>query len=259
MLHVGNIVYLDLHKTGSSTLARFFKREIEGETHAWSKHKAAQDVVKQPGDLWVMSVRNPFDYYVSLWAYGRKSQRGLYRAVDPSMRGALYGNVEPTTFQRWMLDTFEARALAVDGTGQPLNHIGRHVLYAKRLGIGLLSIRYLMLATASPEMPFPESVMSKDTDFNSFLEEHNRVDRFIRLEYLHSDLEAVLADPMVQAKEGAMDRLKRDTPINPSSHGSAEDYYSEHTRRLVTERDSMIVERHYAPFPAVEEVSASRV
>ena len=192
MLHVGNLIYLDLHKTGSSTLVRFFKDEVVGETQRWRwKHEPPRDVEKHESDLWVMSVRNPLDYYVSLWAFGSKSQKGVYRAMDPSKRGTVYGNNEPETFRRWLSAVLDASNLALDPSHEPATHTGRNMHQAARAGIGLFSLRYLILSTSAPTLRNPRARVTKATDLRSFLEEHSRVDSYIRLENLHEDLSRV--------------------------------------------------------------------
>jgi hypothetical protein len=64
------VVFLELHKTGSSLLRKLFKSEgvlageIIGKNNQISNNLLTQD------SIIVGSIRNPWDWYVSLWAYG---------------------------------------------------------------------------------------------------------------------------------------------------------------------------------------------
>jgi hypothetical protein len=238
-------VYLDLHKTGSTTLARFFKKEVMGPTYTFQKHRPAAELEKQETDLWLMSVRNPLDYYVSLWAWGRKKHRRVYDAIDPSMRGALYGNPDPATFRRWLVSLFDSSALALDASREPVTPIGHSVRHASRAGIGFFTLRYLVLSTTGPNLPAPRRLIRKNFDLEMLLDEHSRVDRYLRLESVHDDLEEIAMDSRVRLNGGALERLRLSRPFNPSAHGLALSYYDQETYDLVVQRDRLILHRHY--------------
>ena len=75
------LVYLQMQKTGSTHVTRVLKHRIKGSQR--ERHEQLQDYQKFKDRLIVSSVRNPWDWYVSLWAYGCSGKGGVYRYPDP--------------------------------------------------------------------------------------------------------------------------------------------------------------------------------
>ena len=67
------IAYLQLQKTASTHIAQLFREYVGGES--LSKHSRLRD---EHGDRHIVgSIRNPLDWYVSLWAHGCRNRGAL--------------------------------------------------------------------------------------------------------------------------------------------------------------------------------------
>jgi hypothetical protein len=68
------LVYLQMQKTASTHIAKALAAVVGGE-----QHMQHERLVIDPGDrLVVASIRNPWSWYVSLWAYGCRGGGGRY-------------------------------------------------------------------------------------------------------------------------------------------------------------------------------------
>ena len=247
MLHKGRLVYLDLHKTGSTFLVRFLNDEVRGTLQHFVKHQPGALNRKVAGQVWVMSVRDPISYYVSLWSYGAKSQRGPWRAFEDSTRDRLYDSSNPDAFRDWLAHLAAGKGLAKNAAGQVDNAHGKSIARSAELGCGLYTLRLLTMATAAPLLKEPDRVLG-DTpteDLASWYSEHTRVDEIVRLENLIPDLTRVLSRPELQLRAGALERLAKSRPQNESKHEDPRSYYDEESLALVRERDHLIFELFY--------------
>jgi hypothetical protein len=67
----GKIVYLQMLKTGSTHTTAILQRYCGGRApRGEEKHSQLKDLRRHSSKLIVSSVRNPWDWYVSLWAFG---------------------------------------------------------------------------------------------------------------------------------------------------------------------------------------------
>ena len=74
------LVYLQMQKTASTHIAKTLAAVVGGEQHLQHKRLA----IDPAGRLVVASIRNPWSWYVSLWAYGCRGgggESGLYNQV----------------------------------------------------------------------------------------------------------------------------------------------------------------------------------
>ena len=69
------LIYLQLQKTGCTHVAMLLDKLIGGEQVG--KHNRLPARLESEGRLIVGSVRNPWDWYVSLWAFGCEQCGGL--------------------------------------------------------------------------------------------------------------------------------------------------------------------------------------
>ena len=81
-----NILYFELHKTACSHTINILHSIPSIEAKAFGKHNCYNDVPKEIiGDfeskIKMGNVRNPWDWYVSLWAFGCMKKGGLFDKV----------------------------------------------------------------------------------------------------------------------------------------------------------------------------------
>ena len=101
------LVYIQLEKTACTHIASLLSKYIGGTQ--FKKHntidKYNQNKLLNSNQLIVGSIRNPWDWYVSLWAFATKGDERIYKNVTKrSLRNALktYSGVdEPGNFICW--------------------------------------------------------------------------------------------------------------------------------------------------------------
>ncbi|NOR63531.1 MAG: hypothetical protein GQ535_13680 [Rhodobacteraceae bacterium] len=138
MIDFGEIVYLDVQKTGSSFVGQFLRActglpELSRQRHAPAKTRRA-------GAFYFTTVRNPLAQYISLFQYGLQGRGGMVeRFHDAGM--ADYYQPSNAAFERWL-----GFMLAPENAG----FFG--VRYGNTLPqmIGLQSYRFLALSFIKP-------------------------------------------------------------------------------------------------------------
>jgi hypothetical protein len=149
VLEFEDFVYLDVQKTGSSTIRQFLKRHGRGAIVRDETHRAVRR--KDPRKTYFISCRDPLAQYISLYSYGvgltptgaERGQRGtIYAYMKRSGLADVYdGTAEG--FSAWMdlmLDPALGRAIFVGRGSQRLLEL-----------IGLQSLRFATLNLPSPE------------------------------------------------------------------------------------------------------------
>ena len=97
-----NLIYIQLEKTACSHIAYLLSQCIEGEQVL--KHNPLKEY---PTDKTIIgSIRNPWDWYVSLWAYSSQGDSTIYKAItNRSIKNALKihsGVSNPANFTSWL-------------------------------------------------------------------------------------------------------------------------------------------------------------
>ena len=77
-----NLIYLQLQKTGCSQVTRLLEETVGGEQRR--KHGRLDEPLS--GRLLVGSIRNPWDWYVSLWAFGCSGRGAIRRRLTHPRR-----------------------------------------------------------------------------------------------------------------------------------------------------------------------------
>ncbi len=251
------LVYLELQKT-ASTLIGALLVDLFGAEHRYPKHGLLPTDCESR--FVVGSVRNPWDYYVSLWSFGgqgdggmhrRLTQRNLRRARRALPRpGPLLAELRkptsdwrstyaephtPEKFRSWLSKVHDARrAGQIDAPygAAELRHVAGYATY-----------RYGRLYSGDLE-----TVLRANTpaELRATVAASSLPNAFIRMEHLADDL----LDAVRRAGYRVDDTLERavreraDIAVNRSEHRPYTDYYDDTSRDLVAERDALIVERH---------------
>jgi hypothetical protein len=251
------VVYLELQKT-ASTLIGSVLVDCFGAEHRYPKHG------RMPADcrdrFVIGSVRNPWDYYVSLWSFGGGGEGGLHkRLTQRQLRRAARSlphlgplleelrkptadwkttYVEPQTperFRRWLSRVHDPRRAHEIEKPYGAGALCRVAGYA--------TYRYCRLYAGDLE-----SVLgaSSSAQLRSAVATGWLPDAFVRTERLADDL----LDAVHRAGYGVDDDLERavrartETMLNRSDHRPYTDYYDDDSRDLVAERDALLIERH---------------
>lgn len=257
-----NIVYLELHKTGCTHIRSVLKELIDGKLI--SKHNQASSSLFGKGRKFLGSVRDPWEWYTSLWAYGCDHRGSVY--------GHLTKKVVKMRWPVWKQDPYSAllefltRLARDNGKWQDtykdvndaeafrtwlfrihdqkyLHHIGEGFgSHSLSQFSGLLTYRYLKLFCTKAEEATKLYGLST---FDQLLDYDNKccfIDRIIRNENLEIDLVNALEDFGVELSSQTKAELLTRPKTNASSrkHGPGY-YYDNESEQLVAQREKLIV------------------
>jgi hypothetical protein len=262
------IVYLDLQKTGSTHINKLLLSVVGGRLIGY--HASPSPDLMTSGRIFLGSVRDPWEWYVSLWAFGcdrrgdlfrkattplafqripgnRRARSILPRRVRTGLRRALNrvsgrsrewmrtyrDSNDPGAFRDWLHMVHESTLLRDTYPRYGSSPVGRLA--------GLFTIRYLKLYCPDSER-IPE--ISSYEDLRSYEAETCLIDHFIRNETLEADLIAALEASGIPLSEPDRATIWSASRTNPSSRKrEAAWYYDPSTEALVDARDRLIVER----------------
>ena len=194
-------------------------------------------------------IRNPWDWYVSLWSFGCEGNGLLYNyfvkapvnnranALDDHVRKewqTVLSEKTPKNFRAWLY------RLLVSNRGDAPEGFNRTGFYKL---CGYLTFCYFSLYTLNgpPGQPSSRSLEAS----RNYDEKYGFVDRFIRLEHLTGDvLKALDHLPMSESDIQLVTRLSRQ-PVNQSGRNrDYRHYYDEHAANLVAYQDRYIIDKH---------------
>jgi hypothetical protein len=251
------LVYLQLQKTACSRIGAILI-DLFGGTQVFPKHALLPDPATSK--CIVGSVRNPWDSYVSLWAFGGQGEGQLHRRLTqrrlkhaahqlPSP-GFLLGELTrpmapwrrlyaaphtPEQFRSWL-----ARVHA-PSHGRELDKVyGRSQV---RHFAGLATYRYCRLYAGDLRGVLDSSTTA---ELDSRLEANYLPDAMIRMEYLADDLIAAvkLAGYAIDSGMEHEIRTRARVRTNTSEHRPYVDFYDDASRDLVGRRDASIITKH---------------
>jgi hypothetical protein len=257
------IVYLQMQKTGSSHVTKVLRKFTQGRQNV--KHEQLVDYNSYKDRLIVSSVRNPWDWYVSLWAFGCGGSGGLHKYLtslpasevrhalkyrDPanlmqsfvrlaSQIGrrpdwtALYADpTDAGNFRAWL-------KLLLGAEGQFISKEG-YAASPVKSSIGLMTYRFLALATEYGAWNTAGRAARDPQAVAVFADRHTIASRILRMESLNADLLAVLQSVGIQVTLDDLDAISK---TNTSTHRKYTDYYDDEAYRLVAQRDRLIIDR----------------
>lgn len=261
------LVYLQLQKTASTHIAQILTEHVGG---SYVQKHARLD--PEFNDRYIIgSIRNPFDWYVSLWAHGCRARGNLvqnlkkrhhfgYRLktlmrnpfrIGNFVSGAtsgfgkpisLWNNAysdahDPEKFKQWI-----KMLLAPERKYDMCEGFAESQLYRFA---GYMTHRYLRLYSKDLEWmhrrPFESLTSLKEYD-----DQHNVVNQFVRVESLEEDLLDILKRVGIEMSDAQSQRVLNMGRTNASKHGTIEKYYDDETRDLVLRRDEFLFEKHYS-------------
>jgi hypothetical protein len=255
-------VFLELHKTGSTHIRQLLQGVVGGRIDG--KHNRVTPDLLDGSRVILGSIRNPWEWYVSLWAFGCDSHGELFGLSTMRRRWRGHGwrsnpikalgrlvqewRRQPEAWQRSYTDADDPAAfrrwldLVLNGhmPYQMYNYgaasIGRFA--------GLLSYRYLGLFCATPDNEAALARLDSTDAAIAFEREHNFVDFFIRNEALEDGLLEALERSGVALTEADIQRIRGRERVNRSSRRrETSDFYDAETAALVAQRERLIIER----------------
>lgn len=259
------IVFVELQKTGCTHIRNLLKEIVGGEFV--ERHIQADPRLFVDGRSFLGSVRDPWDWYVSLWAYSCDSKGDFFDNVTtqgirlrkrgwrlrpyallvetlqsrPNWHAGQWRRTfrdinDAGAFREWLYMLNDPAYWADVGEGYwrcPLNRFA-----------GLLTYRYMKLFTCKAgELDLLRAVRTPE-QLAAHEATHSFIDHFIRNEYLESDLLAALQRMQVDVPPNMQAKLVSAPRTNTSSkkHGTSY-YYDADTEKLVGDREQLIIDK----------------
>ena len=238
------LYYVALPKTGGTRILTLLPALVPG-SRPRGKHERIRGEDLVPGRRFAGSIRSPWAYYVSLWAYGCAGHGGIRVALAEHPASAeWYGDPrDPAPFRRWLPRVLcDHEALALTPPRVRKNGAARFA--------GLLTLRFAEWYWRPDAIAEARDIPDLDA-FSAIDQSACFVDDFIRQERLGRDLLAAV-NRAGFAVDADTFSLVMDAPtINTTGWtGRLADYYDDELVALVAKRERFVIERFgYAPPP----------
>jgi hypothetical protein len=268
------IVFLELQKTGCSHIVKLLDEFLPGKQIGKHHLLREEDIDKKI----IGSIRNPWDWYVSLWAYGCNKQGGLYkRAVNAPKLNAFikpfgteqynFQNIpfylydfftKPTkeweslyedynkreNFKKWIRLVLSPERNRDFGGGFAFHPVSKFA--------GLLTYRYCRLFTASFFDPAIMRNISSLEDLEIMDLKHNRLVGVIKNESLEKDFIQLMNKIEYPLGDKQEQRILGMSKTNTSKHKHINYYYDDETLELVALKEKFIIEKYNYKNPKLQ-------
>ncbi len=265
-----DLIYIQLQKTGCTHIAELFNRLFTGKKVG--KHNSATYQQLHSDIIFISSIRNPWDWYVSVWAFGVSGRGLLYQNLTRKNRirkklqsrlgreqnfgGAnveqqaselveKWKNVYDSTsnvdsFRKWLRIIHDPKYRSFLGEGYGNSSVHQFC--------GLMTYRYLRLCCSDNvwlKQPGKFRCYSDLTDFSS---NNCYIDYFIRLENLEESFCEVVEKirPMTEEERKMVCKFEK---TNSSSRKLLlRDYYDQESTDIVASSERLVIEKfNYQP------------
>ncbi|HMB01920.1 MAG TPA: hypothetical protein VKS21_13120 [Spirochaetota bacterium] len=264
MLITDKIIYYELQKTGSTHTRQVLAALHAGNCIIKGKHNSGRSLPRQViGDfsskLKVGNIRNPWDWYVSLWASGCMHRGGLFQRLT-YQPGLTSWKGWDTIWQRFIKrmrlfpDVNRFYELYADaGNVQNFREWLKLILVQDKISIGekfkesaiadaagLYTYRYLKLYTYTGKkvrkIRTMREAVSKDRQYNF-------IDLILRNETLHAEL--VANARLLGSDPETVRKVLRNfsSRINRSYRKNYQYYYDQETAALVAAKEKLIIDK----------------
>jgi len=251
MIEYEKFIYLDVYKTGSTYIAALLRKLMEGKPVRVTRHapvtKGRPFFWKQ-GKFAFATVRNPWDWYVSMWAYSIKQPNVLFfrdvrKVLGPEEAKKLFDSENPReSFATWLKALSDPKFLNEVMVGHPYSKTSLNRF------LGFYSYRFMRVTTPHPALAMGWwNIRSMDQAIR-----HQKrwalYDKVFKSESLTEDFSTFVLEnrEKLGMKPNAEKILKKNapTPKNTSNRtlSTYRDYYTDELRELVASRDRLVIE-----------------
>jgi len=265
-----NFVYTELHKTAGSHIGKWLNILVPGEQIG--KHNVIPVDLRNRKILG--SIRNPWDWYVSLWAYGCDKKGSVwfqatdkinfqyYREQLPREMGEKYISPrvilmqllydinkpisvweqvysdasDPENFKAWLKLIFNTERKFDIREGYGFSPISENS--------GILTYRFFKLFSNLGAKLFSKDLFDHDSNLRNLWSKHCIADYFIRMENLEDDLIEAMRLSSISISEKSKDQLltSKNNKTNTSSRSDTDYYYDEESIQIISSREGFIID-----------------
>ena len=268
MFRCDQLTYIQMQKTGCTHIASLLSELFDGERIG--KHNAAKPDQIASDQYFVSSIRNPWDWYLSLWTFGvagngglrgRLTNRQYSRALKSAARDALSGlssvvrelfkgiglweDVYASTdsvesFRKWLKLLHDPRRANQLGEGYGNTTITGFC--------GFMTYRYLYLCCQNAKHLNDARVIGNYSDLVRFERTNCYIDFFVRQESLETDLCSAIEkirQLTMEEKKLILDAKRSNASLRSLS---ILDYYDSDSIDLIGHRDRLLIDKfNYSP------------
>ena len=225
MYDYGNLVYLDLQKTGSRFVVKFLEQTCNLPFRSGIEHTFVRRDYN-PKSLYFITIRHPVQQYSSLYRYGLGEKIGfVYQNLVSIGKGDLYEKKD-WNYNRWLefvLDPDNASCLGEGYDELP-----------KSVELGFMSFRYLCYATLHPFKLL--KLFESNSDPVGLTLKTSIIDHTIKMEQLNKGLLdfATVVRPGFFDQNKVLNFFKDSKPINNSEvkHEEIEKVSEENLKKI---------------------------
>ena len=270
------LVFLELHKTGGSHIRKLLAEVVGGGKEG--KHNRLNPAYK---DRFIVgSVRNPWDWYVSLWAFGCGGKGSVHlQCIDGpnvyyyrhnlrdemGISGLGLANIykqyrhdknkdrdfwaycyedaeDPKRFQAWLARILDPKYALDLREGYGFSPLAQHT--------GLLGYRYLKLFTDLDGEIYRDAKLADPNNVEKAVAAHMHTDFIIRNEHMEEDFTACLQAAKIEVTEQqqAIIQAGRDSKTNASKRREMAYYFNQESIDLIAEKEALLISKHgYQP------------
>lgn len=272
-----NLLFLEMQKTGGSHILKLLKNLTEGESIG--KHNRLDN--EHESRFVFGSIRNPWDWYVSLWAYGVGGKGAIrtrvvkgvdldyyYRGLPKSMgknwltigqyfQVMRHDLIKPTKewasvykdsenaadFRRWLQMLLDPARRFDIGEGFAFSPLSTHC--------GLMTYRYLRLFTPGLAI-YSDKRLSRFDGIAEFDRQYNISGGMIRTENLEDDFIEILRSAGHEFTQEQIDTIKSAAKTNISKRKQVNYYYDQETLDLVARREKYVINKFGYSAPTLD-------
>lgn len=261
MFQSDELIYIQMQKSASSHIASLLPHFFDGQQISKHNSASAEQIALHP--YFVSSIRNPWDWYLSLWTFGVKGQGGFRTRLikgptlkkflkNPSISHYLELKKDATLFRELYKDNKNVEAFR---TWLKLIHSPRtnYLFKAGHQAIssvcGPMTFRYLNLCCQNMQDINRLKAISNLNGLKQFDKEHCYIDFFIRQECLEDDFCKAIEKvrPITQQEKDIVYGAKKTNTSKRSL--TISDYYDDECIDLVQKRDQFLIEKFGYTFP----------
>jgi hypothetical protein len=274
------IVFLELQKTGCTHIRALLQELVGGKLVG--KHNQASRRLFSGGKTFLGSVRDPWDWHVSLWAFGCHHMGSVYRSVTVEglrVRGrgwtrnpfAAFGELvqshpnrnvaqwrrtyqdarDPGAFREWLQMMYD-KDFRPDAEGYAHCSLSRVA--------GFLTYSYLKTFTCKGGGHGGLNSITTYDQLAQYEADHCFIDHFIRNEHLESDLLNALKLTGYGISADAEEKVLARPRTNVTSRKRTLDYYYDAgTEKLVSDWDRLIVDKFGYAAPSTRKPMAAAI
>jgi hypothetical protein len=248
MYETEQLIFVQMQKTGSTHIAKILAEIFKGPppNEGKGKHSRATENQRNSGKIILSSIRNPWDWYVSLWAFGCSGKGGLRNRVvennkertntEPKDWEAVYADKNDTgLFREWL-------HMLLDPLNKSLIHedFGSDDLARNR---GFMTYRYMRLCWKDPQRSNAFNHTRNDAQLIALDQSKCYINDFIRLESLEDELCRVINKirPLSKAEKTLIHNAD---PTNASPRSDPlHMFYDYDTIQTVRRNDGLIIRK----------------